>query len=147
MLCSELALGWREEEADSECSSLCASPGHCHLREQTHSSLPVWDTPLLAAEAQEKLPGGFYSSGGHRHHLTVLSPEHKVAEELPEMLEDQSNTTGFGFYLILSHCSCTMLQNPVPDITCRALGRARTKIFTTSGKPADIPALDFSDKG
>lgn len=55
----------------------------------------MWDTPLLAAEAEEKLPGAFYSSGVHRDPLTVLSPKHEVAEELPEMLEDQANTTGF----------------------------------------------------
>lgn len=54
----------------------------------------AWDAPLLAAEAEEKLPGGFCSSGGHRDHLTVLSPKHEVAEELPEMLEEQPNTTG-----------------------------------------------------
>lgn len=149
MLGSEQTLECGKEEADSEHSSVCVSS-----TQRTHPSLPtgiiVWDTPLLAAEAEEKLPGAFYSSGGHRDYLTVLSPKHEVAEELPEMLEDQANTTGFEFEcqsLHLHNLHLHRLQKPVPDITCRAQGCARTKIFTTSGKPADVRVLDFTDLG
>lgn len=116
--------------------------------QRTNSSLSpspwqssAWDTPLLAAEAEEKLPGGFCSSGGHRDHLTVLSPKHEVAEELPEMLEEQPNTTG----LVIISVSVLHLHN-TPKTSARIL-ISRRKISMTSVKPAGVPVLDFTDKG
>lgn len=104
----------------------------------------AWDSPLLAAEVEESPQLVFTALVD----TGTVSPKARGGRRASRNAgRPTEHHKGLVFHLSVSHCPCTMLQKPVPDITCRAQGCARTTIFTTSGKPADVHVLDFPDKG